>query len=114
MPSSSKPTPPSPSTGAARPTPGRTPISPACRLSLGAALLLALTACSTTAPSSLPRLRAHPDYEDALRCAPAFSTDALKTIADLERVLTLAEHELPALIRELIDRGRSNQEIISA
>lgn len=60
------------------------PIWPACRLSLGAALALALTGCSTTAPSSLPRLRAHPDYEDALRCAPTFTTDALHTIADLE------------------------------
>ncbi|MBC8010057.1 MAG: hypothetical protein H7067_08170 [Burkholderiales bacterium] len=66
------------------PTPKPTPIWHASRLSLGAALLLALTACATTAPSHLPRLRAQPDYEDALRCAPAFSTDALKTIADLE------------------------------
>ena len=56
----------------------------ACKASLGAALLLVLTGCSTTAPSSLPRLRSHPDYEDALRCAPHFSSDALKTIADLE------------------------------
>jgi hypothetical protein len=56
--------------------------SPASLLLLGAALLLALTGC--TAPSNLPRLRAHPDYEDALRCAPHFTTDALNTIADLE------------------------------
>lgn len=25
-----------------------------------------------------------PDYEDALRCAPDFTTEALNTIADLE------------------------------
>lgn len=53
-------------------------------LSLGAALLVALTGCSTTAPSQLPRLRSHPEYQDAMRSAPDFTTDALKTIADLE------------------------------
>lgn len=51
---------------------------------LGVALLLALTGCSTTAPSNLPRLRASPEYPDAFRCAPNFTTDCLKTIADLE------------------------------
>lgn len=58
--------------------------APAFKLLLGSALALVLTGCSTTAPSNLPRLRASPEYEDALRCAPNFTTDALKTIADLE------------------------------
>ncbi len=34
-----------------------------------------------------------------------------KTIADLERVLALAEQELPALIREMIARGRPTEEL---
>ena len=54
----------------------------AWRLPLGCALALALTSC--TAPSNLPRLRAQPEYEDALRCAPHFTKDALDTIAALE------------------------------
>lgn len=58
------------------------PTSPAWLRSLGCALALALTGC--TAPSNLPRLRAQPDYEDALRCAPKFTQDALNTIANLE------------------------------
>ena len=59
------------------------PTSPAWLRSLGCALALALTG-GCTAPSSLPRLRAQPDYEDALRCAPVFTQDALATIAELE------------------------------
>jgi hypothetical protein len=50
---------------------------------LGCALALALTA-GCTAPSNLPHLKAMPDYEDAMRCAPNFTTEALNTIADLE------------------------------
>ena len=52
------------------------------KLVLGVALLLALTGCNT--PSNLPRLRSHPDYEDAIRCAPIFTMDALETISRLE------------------------------
>jgi hypothetical protein len=54
----------------------------ACNLSLGGALLLVLTGCNT--PSNLPRLESHPDYEDAIRCAPVFTRDALETISRLE------------------------------
>ena len=35
-------------------------------------------------PNHLQRLLALPDYEDAMRCAPVFTTEAMKTIADLE------------------------------
>lgn len=56
--------------------------APAFWPSLGCALLVALTGCTT--PSQLPRLRAMPDYPDAMRAAPDFTTSALKTIADLE------------------------------
>jgi hypothetical protein len=59
------------------------PTSPAWLRSLGLVLGLALTG-GCTAPSNLPRLRAQPDYEDALRCAPHFTQDALNTIANLE------------------------------
>lgn len=59
------------------------PTAPVSLLRLGCALALALTV-GCTSPSSLPRLRAMPDYEDAMRCAPDFTTAALKTIADLE------------------------------
>jgi hypothetical protein len=62
--------------------PKSTPTASASPLLLGCALALALTGCCT--PSQLPRLRALPDYEDAMRCAPDFTTQALKTIADLE------------------------------
>jgi hypothetical protein len=59
------------------------PTSPVWLLRLGCALALALAVgCST--PSNLPRLRAQPDYEDALRCAPVFTRDALTTISALE------------------------------
>lgn len=50
---------------------------------LGCALALALTPCCMT-PNHLQRLLALPDYEDAMRCAPVFTTEAMKTIADLE------------------------------
>ena len=59
------------------------PTVPVLLRSLGCALALALTA-ACTAPSHLPRLKAMPDYEDAMRSAPDFTTAALKTIADLE------------------------------
>lgn len=59
------------------------PTSPAWLPRLGCALALVLIA-GCTAPSNLPRLRAQPDYEDALRCAPNFTEDALNTIAALE------------------------------
>jgi hypothetical protein len=58
------------------------PTAPAFWPSLGCALALALTGCTT--PSQLPRLRAMPDYPDAMRAAPDFTEAALKTIADLE------------------------------
>lgn len=66
--------------------PRSTPTAPASRLLLGFALALALTGCSTRPLplSHLPALRLHPQYEDAMRCAPDFTTAALKTIADLE------------------------------
>lgn len=60
------------------------PTSPGWLLRPGCALALVLIAAGCTAPSNLPRLRAQPDYEDALRCAPQFTEDALNTIAALE------------------------------
>lgn len=59
--------------------------APASRLLLGFVLALALTSCSTRPRQSvLPALRLHPQYEDAMRSAPDFTTSALKHIANLE------------------------------
>lgn len=54
---------------------------------LGCALLLALTAGCTSpsrSPSQIDRLIAHPEFKAAAQAAPHFTSDALKTIADLE------------------------------
>lgn len=55
-------------------------------LAVGSALLLALTSSCTTLPrpSLIPALRQHPEYEDAMRSAPNFTTAAMKSISDLE------------------------------
>lgn len=54
---------------------------------LGCALLLALTAGCTSpgrSPSQIDRLIGHPEFKAAAQAAPHFTSDALKTIADLE------------------------------
>jgi hypothetical protein len=62
-----------------------TPTANVLRLLLGFALGLVLTACSTQPKASLlPALRLHPQYEDAMRCAPDFTSTAMKAIANLE------------------------------
>lgn len=61
------------------------PTAPAWLRALGCALACVLTVgCTTTLPTPSPvnRLRALPDYEDAMRSAPIFTTEALRTVAD--------------------------------
>lgn len=60
--------------------------SPLRRALLGSALLLALTGCSALSrpPSRVDSLLAHPEFRAAAQAAPHFTSEALKTIADLE------------------------------
>ena len=60
-----------------------TPLSPLLKPLLGLALLLALTGCATQT-SAVDRLMAHPEFRYAAQAAPHFTSDALKTIANLE------------------------------
>ncbi len=62
-----------------RPSPKRSAL-------LGSALLLVLTGCTAPgrSPSQIDRLLNHPEFRAAAQSAPAFTNDALKTIADLE------------------------------
>ena len=66
--------------------PASTRPSPLRSALLGSALLLALTGCSTLSrsPSQVDRLLKHPELRAAAQAAPHFTSEALKTIADLE------------------------------
>ena len=77
---------PGPSTDAPPPMPASTRPSQLRRALLGSVLLVALTGCSTLSrpPSQVDRLLAHPEFRAAAQAAPAFTAEALKTVADLE------------------------------
>ena len=62
-----------------------TPTALAYWRTAGSVLLAAhIAGCTINPASQLERMRAHPEYADAMMAAPDFTTDALKTIADLE------------------------------